>query len=246
MRATLAKKSNSAWLEPSRACISWANQGNGKPLLLLAVESKHGETVVLLAGAGADVDDAGTDGTTPLAAAAASNDPAMIKSLLAAGAHADRTDKDGRTAFWHAANRDAFSAIPALSSPAVLNRADRDGMTPLAAAVGRGNNKAADALLKAGADARLKTRNDNTVLHLAAAAGHATLIAPLVAARAPVDAVNSHGDTALMLGVKARCLACARGLLAAGASTRMRNKDGLSALDIARLTREPSLVKLFE
>ena len=83
-------------------------------------------------------------------------------------------------------------------------------------------------------------------MHLAAAAGHATLVASLIAARTPVDAVNSHGDTALMLGIRANCLACARGLLAAGASTRVRNKDGLSAQDIARLAKDPSLIKLFE
>jgi hypothetical protein len=46
--------------------------------------------------------------------------------------------------------------------------------------------------------------------------------------RAPIDGVNSHGDTALM------------------PSTRVRNADGLSALDIARRSTDESLVKLLD
>jgi ankyrin repeat protein len=49
-----------------------------------------------------------------------------------------------------------------------------------------------------------------------------------------------------MLGIKSRCLACARNLLSAGASTRVRNADGLTALDIARLTTDASLISLLD
>ena len=49
-----------------------------------------------------------------------------------------------------------------------------------------------------------------------------------------------------MLGIKSHCVACARNLISAGASTRVRNDDGLSALDIARLSTNETLVKLLD
>jgi ankyrin repeat protein len=223
-----------------------ATQGHGRPLLLLAAESKRADAVPVLAHAGADPDQSSPEGLTPLMAAASANDMDSIRALIDSGAHADRTDKRGRTALWYAASRDAAVVIPALSTRSILNAADDEGTTPLAAAVGQGNRKAVDALLKGGADARSTTRNGNSVLHLAAAGRQAVLIPVLIAARAPIDAVNSQGDTALMLAVKSRCPACVQSLLAAGASTRVRNKDGLSALDIARLTKDGALVKLLE
>lgn len=82
--------------------------------------------------------------------------------------------------------------------------------------------------------------------HVAAASGEAALIPILIAAHAPIDEVNAHGDTALMLGIKSRCLPCVKSLLSAGASTRLRNADGLTALDIARLTTDTSLIMLFD
>ena len=223
-----------------------ATQGNGRPLLLLAAESKRADAVSILAHADADPDQSSPDGLTPLMAAASANDVESIRALIESGAHADRADKRGRTALWYAASRDAAVVIPALSTRSILNAADDEGTTPLAAAVGQGNRKAVDALLKGGADARTTTRNGNSVLHLAAADGQVALIPVLIVAHAPIDAVNSQGDTALMLAVKSRCPGCVTSLLAAGASTRVRNKDGLSALDIARLSKDGALVKLLE
>lgn len=223
-----------------------ATQGNGRPILLLVAESKRADAVPVLAHAGADPDQSSPEGQTPLMAAASASDLDSLKALLESGAHADRTDKRGRTALWYAASRDAAIVIPALSTRSILNAADDEGNTPLAAAVGQGNRKAVEALLKGGADARSTTRNGNSVLHLAAAGGEVALIPLLIAARAPIEAVNSQGDTALMLAVKSRCLGCVKSLLAAGASTRVRNKDGLSALDIARLSKDVSFVKLFD
>jgi ankyrin repeat protein len=103
-----------------------------------------------------------------------------------------------------------------------------------------------NALLAAGADVRKASRNGNGALHAASAAGHAALVVRLLAARAPLDGVNVRGDTPLHLAVRARCLACARSLVTAGASTSVRNANGLSAPDAARLSGEPALMALFE
>ena len=223
-----------------------ALQAGGKPLMAIALESRRLDALKMLAGAGADPDQAGTDGLPPLSLAAAGNDMNSVQALLAAGAHPERTDKRGRTALWHAASRNAVRAIPVLASRTTLDRVDNEGVSPLAAAVNGGHRESLEALLKAGANARISTRSGNTLLHLASSGGREALIPILIAARAPIDAVNTHGDTALMLGVKARCLGCARSLLSAKASTRVRNKDGLSAADIAGLTKDPALSALFD
>ena len=183
---------------------------------------------------------------TPLMSAASANKADAIKVLLAAGARPDGMDKHRRTALWHAASQGASIAVAALAPRSAVNAADDDGNTPLAVAVSRGHRAVVEALLKAGADTRITTRNGNGVLHVAAASGEAALIPLLIAARAPVDGANAHGDTALMLGIKSRCLACARNLISASASTRVRNADGLTALDIARLTTDASLISLLD
>lgn len=67
----------------------------------------------------------------------------------------------------------------------------------------------------------------------------------LLAARIPLDAANTHGDTALHLAVRARCRQCAGKLIAAKASISVRNADGLSAPDVARLTSDKALASLF-
>ena len=121
-----------------------AMQGNGRPLLLLAAESKRAGAVPILAHAGADPDQSSPEGLTPLMAAASANDMDTIRALMESGAHADRTDKRGRTALWYAASRDAAVVIPALSTRSILNAADDEGTTPLATAVGQGNRKAVE------------------------------------------------------------------------------------------------------
>jgi len=136
--------------------------------------------------------------------------------------------------------------VTALVPNSALDAADDAGNTPLTIAVGRGSREVVELLLKAGADAGARTRSGNSVLHVAAASSEAALIPLLVAAHAPVDGVNAHGDTALMLGVKSRCLDCAKNLLSANASTRVRNDDGLTAKDIARLSTDRSLIQLLD
>jgi hypothetical protein len=245
-RALQSGHANTARLLLQRDADPRARQGNGKPPLLLAIESTGGDAIRMLVDAGADsnvIDDAGM---TPLMAAASANDADSIRILLAAGARPDVADTHKCTALWFAASQGAPLAVAELAPRSALNAANDSGTTPLAAAVGGGHRKVVEALLTAGADARITTRNGYSVLHVAAASREAALIPLLIAARAPVDGVNSRGDTALMLGVKSGCLACVRNLISASASTRVRNADGLSALDIARLSTDEPLVKLLD
>lgn len=126
-----------------------------------------------------------------------------------------------------------------------LNAADTEGSTPLAAA-GGGYDTMVAALPKAGADPWIASNTGNTPLHLAAAAGRASVVLLRARIRERIDVVNQHRDTALILAVKARCADCTRTPLAAGASPRLRNADGLNAQDVARLSGDPALTALFD
>jgi len=220
-------------------------QGPGrKTPLILAVETRQASLIAPLIHAGASFDEADAGGTTPLLAAAAAGEEACVKALLASGARADVTDKLGRTPLWLAANQGSLSAVRLLLPRSPVNAADVDGVTPIAAASSRGLDNVVTALLATGADARIASLAGNTSLHVAAAAGQASVVALLKDKAGDVNAVNLHQDTALILAVKARCAVCVRTLLAAGASTRLRNADSLTAAEVARLSGDPELVKL--
>jgi ankyrin repeat protein len=220
-------------------------QGNGTTPLLLAVGSRQAGLIAPLVQAGARIDAADASGATPLIAAAAAGADDCVEALLTAGARPALVDKRGRTALWHAANRGSTTSVDMLSGKSPVNAADADGTTPLAAAAARGHDAVIRALLGAGADAGITSRSGNTPLHVAAAAGHGSSIKLLAGSSGDVDTVNRHQETALILAVRARCIDCARTLLTAGASARLRNSDGLTAADVAGLSGDPALIKLF-
>jgi ankyrin repeat protein len=222
-------------------------QGPGKKTpLMLACETRQAALVAPLIHAGADMNAADASGTTPLIAAAAAGDDDIVKPLLELGARTDLTDKQGRTALWLAANRGALAAVRRLTPKSPLDATDAEGATALSAAAAGGFDAVLAALLAAGADARVASLAGNTSLHVAAAAGQAGAVALLAGKVGDVNAVNRHQDTPLILAVKARCADCARILLAAGASARVRNADALTAAEIARLSGDATLTALFD
>ena len=77
---------------------------------------------------------------------------------------------------------------------------------------------------------------------LAAAGGHAAVVRRLLASAAPTDLQNGHGDTALILASQSGDLESVRALLAAGASRKLRNRDGVAAADAAKARSFDGLV----
>lgn len=61
-----------------------------------------------------------------------------------------------------------------------VNRFDRDGQTPLAAACSRGDLEMARVLVRHGADARLRTREGWSMLHIASFCGNPELLLYLI------------------------------------------------------------------
>jgi ankyrin repeat protein len=71
-------------------------------------------------------------------------------------------------------------------------------------------------------------------LLLATAAGHLPVVDGLLAKQADKDAQNEFGDTALIIASRNGDVALVKRLLAAGATTRIRNRDRATAADVAQ------------
>ncbi len=90
-------------------------------------------------------------------------------------------------------------------------------------------------LLEAHARVDLKTLHGDTPLILAAAQSNPNSVQALVVHKTDgVDAQNQDGDTALMAASRAGNLAASKLLIAAGASTSLRNTKRATAVDVAR------------
>jgi ankyrin repeat protein len=84
------------------------------------------------------------------------------------------------------------------------------------------------------------------VLHLAAASGQGAIASVLLAAHADKDAQNQFGDTPLLIASRRGDAELVRILLAAGASTKLRNHDRVSAADVAHAREFTAITALLE
>ena len=156
----------------------------------------------------------------------------LVKLLLDRGAAANVTDSVGRTALWYAAAVGSVEVVEVLLSVhADADGADRDVETPLLAAIRAGSEPVVSRLLAAGADARGK--NEKQPLRVAAELGQAKIVALLLDRKAPLDATDAFGETALMAAARNGDAATCMSLLSAGANPRLRNRDRATAAELA-------------
>ena len=181
-----------------------AQPADDATLLHRAVHEGDTATVERLLGAGGEVDAATRHGVTPLALASARGHAALVETLLEAGADA--------------------------------NRPSPQGETPLMVAARTGVVDSVEALLRHGASIGVDARDGwrgQTALMWAVAEGHATVVAPLVAAGANVDARSDGGFTPLAFAVRAGHGDSVAALVKAGADVDLALPDGTSPLHLA-------------
>lgn len=102
------------------------------------------------------------------------------------------------------------------------NAVEPDGTTPLHRAAHRNDTKAADALIRAGADVNAVNRYGVPPLSLAAMNGNAALVELLLKAGANPNATQSEGETALMTAARTGVPAAVKTLLAYGADVNAK------------------------
>lgn len=183
---------------------------------------------------GADLNAFDRNGNTLLHAAVLDNQPQLIQLLLARGANPNTPSGSPKVEWRYEANfRSGDYKVP--SKP------------PLMLAAEAGSADAMQLLLAAGADANFRSPDGETILHIATAAGHADAVAVALSANPDPNVVDNNGRTALHILLQNRDSPVSEGadimrlLAAKGARTDLKNKRGLTAVDL--LERAPESMK---
>jgi ankyrin repeat protein len=240
------------------ACVLWIAEGicfaqSGASVLADRIESGDRKTALEMMGS-ARVNDAQSDGTTPLHWAVYRVDEELARALLARGAKADVVNAYGSSPLAEAVRVGNVNLVQMLlAAGANPNRPNQDGETPLMLAARTGVVKVADLLVSRGAavNSREEFRNQ-TALMWAAAEGKPEMVAFLISKGAAVnvratanDWVNqmtseprvqyrpTGGLTPLLYAARGGCLGCVEALLKGGADIDLPNPDGMTPLMMA-------------
>jgi ankyrin repeat protein len=218
----------------------------------LAEAARAGDVAAARAqlAAGADADEAESDGTSALLWAVYQSSPELVALLLTSGADPNLANGFGVTPLLQASRYGDVELMRALlAGGADAALAVRDGETPLMAAARSGNTAAVELLLEHGSDPNAaEAVEGQTALMWAAAEGHLDVVDALLQAgadpnqQARVSELTkrsmrtdfpSGGFTALMWAARNGEEAMVRRLVAAGADVNLTNGDGATALMLA-------------
>ncbi|WP_340649151.1 ankyrin repeat domain-containing protein [Pseudoxanthomonas winnipegensis] len=218
------------------------------PLLAATRDSWHGrpDAVTTLLTNGADPRQADREGNTALHHAARSSDPGVAALLRDAAAELDALNHDGITPLGIACVAGNWRLAKFL-----LERGARPepagGQPVLLAAAATEEDDAAGVqlLLKHKAKVDARGAHGRSALHEAALAGHAEILAALLAAGASVDARDEAGATPWLEAARSGRVAALDTLAAAGADLAAVDARGRNALLLASTAEQvvPAVVK---
>lgn len=168
-----------------------------------------------------------------LTLAAGNDNVYAMSNLLAAGVDPNGRDAQGRSALEVGLREASSKAVNALLRlPALeVNSANAADETPLMLAALLGQLDAAKKLVARGA--RIN-KPGWTPLHYACSGPDEGVITWLLSQGADVNARSPNGSTPLMMAARYGSLDSPGLLLAAGADVKLRNEQGLQAIDFAR------------
>ena len=216
-----------------------------------AIIASDAERVKFLVDKGADVNKPDPQGWLPLQNAARQRKDAMVKLLIELGADPDAADQSGMTALDSAILRDHVPSVQMLlEGGADIEKPGLGGFRPLALAIEERKYEAAKALMEAGADAGGASGADalTPLMIVAAQTGPAEgarfvpgstrpidIAKGLLQRGAKVDAQSANGMTALMIAAAHNSPPMIGLLMDAGADPEVKNKQGQTARDVAKL-----------
>jgi uncharacterized protein len=188
-----------------------------------------------------------------LHAVAANGDVAEIERLSKEGEDVNLQDSNSRTPLLVAAYRKHYDAVRVLLRlGANVNARDLEQFDILAIAATNNDMELLRIALDNGANPRAIAGPFNgTALISAAHRGHVEVVKALIAAKAPLDHVNSMGWTALIMCVvlgngSKDHIATVEALVKAGADVDIKDRGGNTALTHARARRYEEMVKIIE
>ena len=185
-----------------------------------------------------------------LFAAAASNDAARVRDLIARGADLETRGDQGRTPLIAATkNRASAAAVALIDAGADVDAKDDLQDSAYLYAGAEGFDEILEPVLRHGADLRSVNRYGGTALIPASEHGHVSTVRLLVAAGVDVNHVNTPKWTALQEAIvygdgSQRYQETVTALLDAGADPRIRDADGRTALDNAERRNQDAIVAL--
>ncbi|HJR73519.1 MAG TPA: ankyrin repeat domain-containing protein, partial [Luteimonas sp.] len=218
------------------------------PLLAATRDSWHGrpEAVMTLLANGADPRVADADGNTPLHHAARSTDPGVAALLRDAAAEVDALNHEGQSPLaiacaagnWRLARfllERGARTEPAQGQPALLSAAATDEDDPAGVQL----------LLKHKAKVDARDARGRSALHAASLAGHADIVATLLAAGADAKARDEAGRTPLLDAAQSGSLAAIERLAEAHAEFDAVDGEGRNALILAGISEQatPALLR---
>ena len=205
------------------------------PPLIDAVKQADLEHIRALIAAGADVNTAGTDGTTALHWAVHRDDVGIGAALIAAGADVNRNNRFGAMPLALASENGSVAFIDMLlEAGANPNAATPEGETVLMTVARTGRAAAVQLLIDHGAKPNLAEGwREQTALMWAAAENNLAAVDVLLAGGANVQARSAGGFSPLMFAVRAGHKDMAALLIDAGASPEETLLDGTSVLVLA-------------
>lgn len=214
------------------------NELSRTPLIQATVRG-FAEIASVLIDAGADVNKRDNIGMSSLDYAILEGDIKIIRLLLRANARANIPDGTYKLepvflALCHGSNRAAVIKLLIMKYISLLNRQNKNGLTPLAVATKLGQSAVVDVLL--GQESIIVNPRDKTTkqtpLHLAARKGDARVAASLLAKRASVDAKDYNNQTPLYLACEQGHVNCVHAILDQGKPNK-KEKYNLLALRVA-------------
>ena len=234
--------------------ISLSGIAQAQDSLAELIQAGRSAAAIAQIEAGADVNAAQGDGTTPLHWAVYRLDGELVERLIGAGARVDTSNSFGSSPLAeaiNAANTDLVRRL--LDAGADVDSANLDGQTALMLAARVGSADIAGALIERGADVNaVEHWRGQTALMWAADAAAGDVVDLLVGAGADVEVralandwnaqITSEpraqyrptgGLTALLYSARSGCTQCVEAILDAGADIDRPNPDGVTALIIA-------------
>ncbi len=209
------------------------------------------DRVKFLVSKGADPNAPDLQGWTPLTSAARQRHDKAVQLLIELGADPDKPDSNGMTPLAAALMRDHVPTIKVLADKgAHLEEPGQQGYRPLALAIAESKYEAAKALMDGGADVSVASGDQGlTPLMLVAAQtspAEGSIFLPgsirptdlakdLLAREADVDAQAKNGMTALMIAASHNSAPMIGLLMDAGADPTIKNAQGQTAEDVAKL-----------
>jgi len=235
-------------------CLAAAGTAAADDSLAGLIQAGHRDAALKMIAAGADVNAAQGDGTTPLHWAVYKVDADLVRALLARGAKPDVINNYGSSPLAEAAKvANAGLVKMLLDAGSNVEVPNQEGQTALMLAARAGSVDVAELLVRHGANVNAReTWRGQTPLMWAAATGSAELTRFLIKHKADVNARALANDwpsqitgeprnqyrptgglTPLLYAARAGCTDCVQALLDGGADINKPNPDGVTPLMVA-------------